>query len=208
MMNQKFRIRTILAVLISCLSVCILGTGCGAEPETESIPEETVPIIQTTAESEMTTTPETTTETATTSTTTTTTTELPETTTEITTTTTIPETDPPTEAPTEASTIPPTDPPTEPPTDPPTDPPTEPPTIPPTDPPVIAEQPAAQPLHFVLNTDTNCVHLNPGCRAAEKILPENYAEIDIWEEELPNYAYVYWACGICTKSYSDQLPKF
>ncbi|MDE6729559.1 MAG: hypothetical protein K2J71_02125, partial [Oscillospiraceae bacterium] len=119
----------------------------------------------------------------------------------------------PTDPPTEAATYPPKDPPTEAPTDPPTDPPTEaptePPTIPPTDPPVIAEQPAAQPLHFVLNTDTNCVHINPhSCRAAEKIIPENYAEIDIWEEDLSNYAYVYWACGICTKSYADQLPKF
>ncbi|MDE5768636.1 MAG: hypothetical protein K2H82_04545, partial [Oscillospiraceae bacterium] len=113
-------------------------------------------------------------------------------------------TDPPTDPPTE----PPTDPPTDPPTEPPTDPPTEPPTIPPTDPPVIAEQPAAQPLHFILNTDTNCVHIKPDCRAAEKIIPENYAEIDIWVEDLPNYAYVYWACGICAKSYSDQLPKF
>ncbi|MDE5755202.1 MAG: hypothetical protein K2H89_11800 [Oscillospiraceae bacterium] len=194
------KISMILAVLAGCLSICILGTGCSAELETESIPEETAPVVQTTAESEMTTVPETTTEmttttileTTTTSTTeTTTTTELPETTTE-TTTTTIPETDPPTEAP----------------TIPPTDPPTEAPTIPPTDPPVIAEQPDPQPVHFILNTDTNCVHINPGCRAAEKILPENYAEIDIWEEDLPNYAYVYWACGICTKSYTDQLPKF
>lgn len=194
------KISMILAVLAGCLSICILGTGCSAEPETESIPEETAPVVQTTAESEMTTVPETTTEmttttileTTTTSTTeTTTTTELPETTTE-TTTTTIPETDPPTGAP----------------TIPPTDPPTEAPTIPPTDPPVIAEQPDPQPVHFILNTDTNCVHINPGCRAAEKILPENYAEIDIWDEDLTNYAYVYWACGICTKSYTDQLPKF
>ena len=211
MISQK--ISVILAVLAGCLSICILGTGCSAEPETESIPEETAPVIQTTAESEMTTVPETTTEmttttileTTTTSTTeTTTTTELPETTTE-TTTTTIPETDPPTEAPT----IPPTDPPTEAPTIPPTDPPTEAPTIPPTDPPVVEIQPDPQPVHFILNTDTNCVHINPNsCNAAKKILPENYAEIDIWEEDIPNYAYVYWACGICTKSYSDQLPKF
>ncbi len=97
----------------------------------------------------------------------------------------------------------------------PTEPPTEAPTEAPTDPPapvqeeVPAEQPVeTQTVHFVLNLDTNCLHCNPNCRAALKILPENYSTIDIAEDQLANYAGQYWACGICSKRYSSQLPKF
>ena len=79
MISQK--ISVIFAVLAGCLSICILGTGCSTKPETESIPEETAPVIQTTAESEMTTVPETTTEMTTTTILETTTTSTTETTT-------------------------------------------------------------------------------------------------------------------------------
>lgn len=89
-------------------------------------------------------------------------------------------------------------------TEPLTEPPTEAPTIP------VVQQPIPEPkvLHFILNVDTNCVHINEHCSAAEKILPENYATVDIREDELSNYAYVYWACGKCSKQYSNELPKF
>lgn len=89
-------------------------------------------------------------------------------------------------------------------TEPPIEPPTEMPTIP------VIQQPIPEPkvLHFILNMDTNCVHINEHCSAAEKILPENYATVDIREDELGNYAYVYWACGKCSKRYSNELPKF
>lgn len=63
-------------------------------------------------------------------------------------------------------------------------------------------------LHFILNTDSNCVHINPNCNRAKEILPENYAEIDILEDELGNYAGQYWACGVCSKRYKDQLPNW
>ena len=82
---------------------------------------------------------------------------------------------------------------------------TEPPTLPPTSPPVVAEPNI---LHFILNADSMCIHINPNCTAAEQILPENYATVDINENELSNYANVYWACGKCSKRYSAQLPKF
>lgn len=80
-----------------------------------------------------------------------------------------------------------------------------------TEPPVVVPDPVeVEPtiLHFVLNSDTNCVHINPNCSAAQKILPENYSEIDIPESELYNYYGIYWACGKCSKRYSDELPKF
>lgn len=62
-------------------------------------------------------------------------------------------------------------------------------------------------IHFIINTDSNCVHVNPNCSAAKKIEPENYSEIDIPENELSNYSGVYWACGKCTKGYKKELPK-
>lgn len=76
-----------------------------------------------------------------------------------------------------------------------------------TAPPAPAE-PVVNIIHFVLNTESGCVHTDAGCSAAQKILPENYAEIDIPDNELSNYVNVYWACGKCSKSYSNSLPKF
>lgn len=75
-------------------------------------------------------------------------------------------------------------------------------TQPPTDP------PAPKLIHFVLNTESNCVHVNENCSAAKKILPENWLEIDIPESELGNYYNVYWACGKCSSRYKNELPKF
>lgn len=94
-----------------------------------------------------------------------------------------------------------------------TDPPTEPPTPAPTEPPAtqpLTAPPAPEPnvLQFVLNLETSCVHIDANCSAAEKILPENYTVIEIWDNELANYAGIYWACGKCSKLYSDELPKF
>ena len=63
-------------------------------------------------------------------------------------------------------------------------------------------------VHFILNTDTNCVHINEKCRAAQQILPENYSTIDIAESDLSNYNGIYWACGICSKADSNIIPKF
>lgn len=63
-------------------------------------------------------------------------------------------------------------------------------------------------LHFILNTNTNCVHISANCSAAKRINPENYAEIDISEEDLYLYAGQYWACGKCSGRYSSVLPKF
>ena len=69
-------------------------------------------------------------------------------------------------------------------------------------------EPVVSNIHFILNTDTNCIHTKADCSAAQKILPENYSEIDISNSELANYANVYWACGKCSKEYSNILPKF
>lgn len=124
------------------------------------------------------------------------------TTTQTTETTTQPPTEPLTEPPTEPPTQPPTEPPTEPPTQPPTEPPTQPPTQPP--PPPVVENVS---VHFILNTSTNCIHTK-NCTAAQKILPENYSEIDLYENDLPNYYGVYWACGICAKKYKNILPNW
>ena len=87
-----------------------------------------------------------------------------------------------------------------------TEPPTEKPTE--TQPPVIETVPVQTTLHFVLNTDSNCIHINPDCNAAQQILPENYSEIDISEADLDSYINVYWACGKCTRAYQNILPKF
>ncbi|MDE5582484.1 MAG: hypothetical protein K2J08_02090 [Ruminococcus sp.] len=88
---------------------------------------------------------------------------------------------------------------------------TEPPTekVPETQPPVIETVPVQIALHFVLNLDTNCIHINPECSAALKILPENYSTIDITEDNLGNYNGTYWACGkCCPNNYRQLLPKF
>ncbi|WP_294364481.1 hypothetical protein [uncultured Ruminococcus sp.] len=63
-------------------------------------------------------------------------------------------------------------------------------------------------LHFILNTNTNCIHISASCSAAKRINPEIYAEIDISEEDLYLYAGQYWACGKCSGRYSSVLPKF
>ena len=87
---------------------------------------------------------------------------------------------------------------------------TEPPTekIPETQPPVIETTPVQITLHFVLNLDTNCIHIDPDCSAALKILPENYSTVDITEDDLGNYNGTYWACGKCSHGYTGILPKF
>lgn len=86
---------------------------------------------------------------------------------------------------------------------------TEPPTekVPETQPPVIETSPVQTTLHFILNLETNCIHIDPRCSAAQKILPENYSEIDIAETDLSSYRDFYWACGKCSKEYKQILPK-
>lgn len=87
---------------------------------------------------------------------------------------------------------------------------TEPPTEKPveTQPPVIETSPIQTTVHFILNLETNCIHTNPNCSAVLKILPENYSTVDIAEDDLVNYNGTYWACGKCSKEYTNILPKF
>lgn len=73
--------------------------------------------------------------------------------------------------------------------------------------PPVEIQPESTVLHFVVNCESNCVHIDSHCSAAQKILPENYSEIDIPAEELGNYSETYWACGKYSKRYQDILPK-
>lgn len=80
--------------------------------------------------------------------------------------------------------------------------------IPETQPSVIEITPVQIALHFILNLDTNCIHINPECSAALKILPENYSTVDITEDDLGNYNGTYWACGKCSNKYTNMLPKF
>lgn len=65
--------------------------------------------------------------------------------------------------------------------------------------------------HFILNTETNCVHSDPTCRAAKKIKKGNREEIDIGTDELAAYSKDgYWACGMkgCNDSETIKaLPK-
>lgn len=89
----------------------------------------------------------------------------------------------------------------------PTSPPTERPTPAPTNPPTQAPT-EARTVKFILNTESGCVHKDSNCTAAKKISAENYAEIEIREDELADYANTYWACGKCSKAYSSKLPKF
>lgn len=63
-------------------------------------------------------------------------------------------------------------------------------------------------IHFIVNYESNCVHCSSSCSAAQQILAEHYGEIDIPENELGNYTGVYWACGKCSRRYSNELPKF
>jgi len=72
----------------------------------------------------------------------------------------------------------------------------------------VEVQPEPATLHFILNLESNCIHINAGCTAAQKILPENRVEIDISASDLGSYYQTYWACGKCSKAYSDILPKF
>ncbi|MDE6834927.1 MAG: hypothetical protein K2J39_11890 [Ruminococcus sp.] len=86
-----------------------------------------------------------------------------------------------------------------------TSPPTE--RIPETQSPVVT--PVQTALHFILNLETNCIHIDSGCSAALKILPENYSTVDIKEDDLSSYNGTYWACGKCCPSnYRQLLPKF
>lgn len=73
--------------------------------------------------------------------------------------------------------------------------------------------PPAEPVvnitHFILNMETSCIHTDASCSAAQKILPENYAEIDIPDNEISDYNNVYWACGkCCSNDLRNALPKF
>lgn len=65
--------------------------------------------------------------------------------------------------------------------------------------------------HFILNSDTMCLHSNKKCRAALKIDEENYSEIDIGFDEFKAYSNDgYWACGVggCNdKDTKKSLPK-
>lgn len=65
--------------------------------------------------------------------------------------------------------------------------------------------PARKMLHFVLNTESNCVHISENCSAAKQIEPVNRQEIDIYEDDLGTHAGVYWACGKCSRRYRDIL---
>lgn len=69
-------------------------------------------------------------------------------------------------------------------------------------------EPVANVVHFILNMESGCVHADAGCSAAQNIAPENYGEIDIASDQLADYNGTYWACGKCSKQYSDVLPKF
>lgn len=69
-------------------------------------------------------------------------------------------------------------------------------------------EPVADVVHFILNMESGCVHADAGCSAAQNIAPENYGEIDIASDQLADYNGTYWACGKCSKPYSDVLPKF
>lgn len=185
-LEKKKCIIYIIAFIIIFFLITIIGVSCDNKNNRVETSEQTSISENSIAEKNEKTTMITTT---TSSSKTTTTTSATDTTTTIITTITEPPTDPPTEAPTE----------------PPTDPPTEPPTPTPTEPPTEAE---IKIVHFILNTDSNCVHINASCTAAEKILPENYSEIDIPENELSDYSGQYWACGKCSNIYKDELPKF
>ena len=77
-----------------------------------------------------------------------------------------------------------------------------------TTPPQAVQPAQSATIHFILNTDTNCIHIKDTCRAAQQILPENYSTVDIAESDLSNYNGIYWACGICSKAYSNIIPKF
>ncbi|MCM1508258.1 MAG: hypothetical protein NC177_14190 [Ruminococcus flavefaciens] len=88
---------------------------------------------------------------------------------------------------------------------------TEPPTTkaPETQPPIIETTPVQTTLHFILNLDTSCIHIDSGCSAAQKIAPENYSTVDIAENDLGNYNGIYWACGkCCSNDMRQKLPKF
>ena len=78
-----------------------------------------------------------------------------------------------------------------------------------TEKPVETQPPVVQTaLHFVLNLETSCIHIDPDCSAALKILPENYSTVDIAKDDLGNYNGIYWACGKCSREYTGVLPKF
>lgn len=62
-------------------------------------------------------------------------------------------------------------------------------------------------LHFIINLESNCIHIDSNCNAAQQILQENYSEIDILEDDLSSYKDLYWACGKCSKKYRSILPK-
>lgn len=63
-------------------------------------------------------------------------------------------------------------------------------------------------VHFIVNNESRCLHLSADCQAAKKISPENYGEIYIYKEDMPQYSSEgYWACGKCAEIYRKELPK-
>lgn len=72
----------------------------------------------------------------------------------------------------------------------------------------IETEPQPVILHFIVNSDSCCIHIDPHCTAAESIDQEHRQEIDIPENDLSSYAGKYWACGKCSRKYSSSLPKF
>lgn len=42
--------------------------------------------------------------------------------------------------------------------------------------------------HFILNTDSRCLHGSAGCRAVKMMDKKNYSEIDIGEDEISDYS--------------------
>lgn len=62
--------------------------------------------------------------------------------------------------------------------------------------------------HYILNTETLCLHTKNTCTAAQKIDKENYDEVDIGSEEFDEYSENgYWGCGICNKNKALPKPK-
>lgn len=56
--------------------------------------------------------------------------------------------------------------------------------------------------HFILNTDSRCLHGSAGCRAVKMMDKNNYSEIDIGEDEMSDYIDGgCWTCSIsgCNK---------
>lgn len=62
-------------------------------------------------------------------------------------------------------------------------------------------------LVFTKSKESDTLHIDPYCGAVENILPENKETIEIYEDELEQYADQYRACGRCSRRYSDKLSS-